>query len=296
MRTLITRLIIALAIIIPYKAHATPTAQDISNSCGLSTQCGYLIANLNFTLQNNTYITSVDAAGTGTLNLIKGNGSDDTVINSSASDDLILQLEDDANRLITFDAGSDTALSMRFGDGGTATQVYVQSASTSDADDDSTQRICGGGGYASDGSRGACISLPGEEVVGGGDIAYVAGASDTHVFSAGSTQTMSIGATGVVTAAGGLVATTGGVTATAGNITATAGDVILTLGDLTITSGTLNIPAAANLGLVAENGANTACDTTCTVGCVAGYDAGTSAFVACDSALADSCLCAGSAS
>lgn len=112
----------------------------------------------------------------------------------------ILRVRQDANRLFTWDGSSDTALTFTFGDGGTtATQIFTASASTADADDDSTYRICGGGAYAADGSRGACIVLPGEEVVGGGDISYVAGGSDTHVFYTGSTQTASISAAGLLT-------------------------------------------------------------------------------------------------
>ncbi len=131
----------------------------------------------------------------------------------------ILRVEQDANRLFTWDASSDTAFTATFGDAGTtAVQKLTLSASTPDADDDSTVQLCGGGAYAADGSRGACILLPGEEVSGGGDISYVAGASDTHVFSAGSTQTMSIGATGLVTAAAGFTATTGDVTMTTGGL------------------------------------------------------------------------------
>lgn len=90
--------------------------------------------------------------------------------------------------------------------------------------------------------------------------------------------------------------TDAGVATVRAGLVVTSGNAVLTSGDLTVTSGTLNVPAAANLGLVAENGANTACDTTCTQGCIIGYDAGTSAFVACNSALADSCACAGAGS
>ncbi len=120
----------------------------------------------------------------------------------------ILRVEQDANRLFTWDASSDTAFTATFGDAGTtAVQKLTLSASTPDADDDSTVQLCGGGAYAADGSRGACILLPGEEVSGGGDISYVAGAGDTHVFSAGSTTTMTIGATGDVAAVGQLTST-----------------------------------------------------------------------------------------
>jgi len=173
----------------------------------------------------------------------------------------ILRVRQDANRLFTWDGSSDAALTATFGDGGTtATQILVSSASTADADDDSTWRLCGGGAYASDGSRGACISLPGEEVAGGGDIAYVAGASDTHVFSAGSTQTMSISATGLVTTAAGLTNTTGATTnsAAADFVVSTSG------GTLSLQEATAG---AACSGTLTANGAtpvvvSTTCATT----------------------------------
>lgn len=160
----------------------------------------------------------------------------------------ILRVRQDAQRLFTWDASSDTAFTFKFGDAGTtAVQGLVSSASTADADDDSSYTLCGGGGYAADGSRGACIVLPGEEVAGGGDISYVAGASDTHVFSAGSTQTMSIGATGLVTAAAGVTATTGDITATTGSFIASASGQTLQLQEATAGSkcmGSLTLNAA----------------------------------------------------
>ncbi len=160
----------------------------------------------------------------------------------------VLKVEQDANRLFTWDASSDSAFTATFGDAGvTATQKLTLSASTPDADDDSTVQLCGGGAYAADGSRGACILLPGEEVSGGGDISYVAGASDTHVFSAGSTQTMSIGATGLVTAAAGFTATTGDITATTGGFIASTSGQTLQLQEATA--------GAKCMGTLTANGA-----------------------------------------
>jgi hypothetical protein len=56
--------------------------------------------------------------------------------------------------------------------------------------------------------------------------------------------------------------------------------------------------SGATIGWTIANAANTACTTTCagTGSCVVGFDAGTTAFVACASALADTCTCAGPAS
>lgn len=156
-------------------------------------------------------------------------GGDARVASGSASGSVVeIVSADDAQRPIIFTSSADTAMEIEWGDAGTtAVQDLAIAASTADADDDSTLYACGGGAYASDGSRGACIILPGEEVSGGSDISYVAGGSDTHIFKTGSTTTASIGATGLITAAA-------GVTATTGAITATAGDVVITAGDLSI--------------------------------------------------------------
>jgi len=149
----------------------------------------------------------------------------------------------------------------------------------------------------------------GTSVIGESDLTLTAAVDDVIITATDDVTIQGQGSGDVITLAGGgtavdvtvaddLVTLASGtaLTLTSGTLTVTAGDLVMTSGDITMTSGALNIAAAANLGLIAENGANTACDTTCTAGCVAGYDAGTSAFVACNSALADSCLCAGAAS
>lgn len=63
-------------------------------------------------------------------------------------------------------------------------------------------------------------------------------------------------------------------------------------------NGTLEVLATNDIGWKAASSGNQACNTTCagTGGCVIGYDVGTTAFVDCDSALADTCICAGPAS
>lgn len=105
----------------------------------------------------------------------------------------ILRVQQDANRLFTWDASSDTAFTMTFGDGGTtALQVLTISPSTADADDDATLQL----GFAS-GTRGAGITLPGEEVSGGADIVYNAGTSDVHSFQVAGTQSALIDSGGL---------------------------------------------------------------------------------------------------
>lgn len=101
----------------------------------------------------------------------------------------ILRVRQDANRLFTWDGGSDTALTMTWGDSTTAVQKFTISASTADAADDGTLRLAGGGAAATDGTRGGEIDIAGEEVSGGGDITYNAAAGDTHIFQiAGTTE------------------------------------------------------------------------------------------------------------
>lgn len=59
-------------------------------------------------------------------------------------------------------------------------------------------------------------------------------------------------------------------------------------------TGAITSSITTSIGWSVVAGANTACNTTCTSGCVVGQDTGTAnVFVACDSATADVCLCAG---
>lgn len=90
----------------------------------------------------------------------------------------ILRVRQDAQRLFTWDAASDTVFSQTFGDGGvTAAQTYYLGASTSDADDDSVTFITGGGGQTADGTRGATLALHGNEATGTGRADLVLGAT-----------------------------------------------------------------------------------------------------------------------
>lgn len=149
--------------------------------------CGSFSAGDIGTLANDTFAVGRNAADDANINVWKIDTSDNTVLNSSASDDLILQLEDDANRLIGFDAASDTAIRMYFGDGGTtSSQSLVIGASTADADDDSVLSLNGGGGAAADSTRGAYIQVSGLDVGGasaGGNADIVLGgtAANFHV-------------------------------------------------------------------------------------------------------------------
>lgn len=76
-----------------------------------------------------------------------------------------IKVDGDAQRLFTFDASSDTALTTTFGDGGTtALQTLFVGAATADADDDSTVTV--GGGGAGSAGRGAFAKFQGAEATG----------------------------------------------------------------------------------------------------------------------------------
>lgn len=131
---------------------------------------------------NNTYIKGRNAANSADINMLKIDASDNTVLNSSASDVLILQLEDDANRLINFSAASDTAFTQTFGDAGTtAAQILTFSASTTDADDDGGIIIAGGG--ATGQTRGAFVEAYGNENAANGNLNLSAGSDANAVLN-----------------------------------------------------------------------------------------------------------------
>lgn len=184
---------VLLALFITIDAHAQTVSDDL-RGYGMSAELSDYIAGIlpaGSVLGNNTYLKGRNAANSADINVLKIDASDNTVLNSSASDVLILQLEDDASRLINFSAASDAALIETWGDGGTtATQVFTIQASTADADDDSTLILAGGGGTA--GTRGATITIRGEEVTNGGDITYNAGTGDTHSFAVAGTAEVTL--------------------------------------------------------------------------------------------------------
>lgn len=134
----------------------------------------------------------------------------------------IIKPDADANRLFTFDASSDTAHTLTYGDAGvTALQTLVIASSTADTDDDGLTVVCGGGAESS--ARGGCIRLRGEEFTGGGDIFITAGDSDAVNVLSGSTTAGSFDTTGLVMATTGLtLAVDSGTAASACKGTATA--------------------------------------------------------------------------
>lgn len=193
-----------LAILCLVMVHSVAYAQTIMNDLiGLGMKpelADYIASNVvagGAVLGNNTYFTGRNQANSANIDILKLTTGDDLLFNADSGDFIRFQIDSDANRIpLTLDASSDTALTAQFGDGGTtAVQQLLISASTSDADDDSTLILAGGG--ADGGTRGASITLPGEEVSGGGDITYNAGTADNHIFNVAGVNVLQIDATGV---------------------------------------------------------------------------------------------------
>lgn len=184
-------------------------------------------------------------------------------------------ISEDANRKIAFAASSDTALTMKFGDGSTAAQTFAISSADADASDDSEAHFTAGGAVASDGSRGAGIYAYGNEhatnfgkleliagnAAGDGRIQVITKAASAINFLTANTQRLGISGTGVATFTGTVLSTN-----------------------------------ATDIGWTAATGlTNATCNTQCTNACVIGMDTdgAKTTFVACNAATAENCLCAG---
>lgn len=265
-------LAVVASLLISAPVFAQTVSQDLTGLGMPAEQADYLAGILpaGSVLGNNTYLKGRNQANSADIDILKIDSSDNTVINSDASDDIILQSGSDANRLLTYTASADASMTLKFGDGGTtALQSLLISGTTADGDDDSTLQLTPGGS-AGDSTAGF-ISLYGNEVASnGGKVVVQAGNDadadiDFYVENASSNFTFN--------------------DATSGQLLRIEND-----GDLVMT-GDLVLADGQNLGLTAASGANTACDTTCTTGCIAGFDTGGAVFVACSSAVADTCLC-----
>ena len=184
----------------------------------------------------------------------------------SANSSYTIQADNDAQRKLVFDATSDTALTLQYGDGGTtAAQSLTISASTSNADDDGQVSIAGGGGAPT--PRGAYVTASGNESSGNGN------------------------------------ATVGSGDASGADVLLAAKDGVLITSEAGATAWTFDIVAGTMIGagtgsvgwVIVDQADNQACNTGCTAPCVAGQDlAGANKpLVSCTDATADICLCAG---
>lgn len=163
-------LAILLAVLIPLSAFADSKTVMKTKLVGLgmSSELSNYVANLltdgNVSFDNADFIKWRNAAGSADISVLGVDASNDTLLQSySASDVIKLKLENDANRLWTFGAASDTALNLTFGDG-TASQVFSVLGTTADAADTQIIRINPGGAASS--TRGSFINLEGADVGG----------------------------------------------------------------------------------------------------------------------------------
>jgi hypothetical protein len=84
---------------------------------------------------------------------------------------LLMSPVSDANRVFTFAGASDSAISLLGGDGGvTATQTFTVATDTADGDDDGVLCLAGADACTTNGSRGAYITVSGNEASSTGDI------------------------------------------------------------------------------------------------------------------------------
>lgn len=164
-------------LLIPGIVFAETKAQIKSDLVGLgmpselSRYFADLHADGNVIVDNADFLKWRNAANSANINGIGVNASDDLEIRSDSGDTVVVKIDEDANRLTTFDASSDTALSLLLGDGGTtAAQVYSILCANADADDDCTL-VLGHSGP----TRGAGISLYGNETASNGAMALTGG-------------------------------------------------------------------------------------------------------------------------
>lgn len=261
-------------------------------------------------LPNNTYLKARNAADSADLDVLKVDTSNQTTLNTAAGTNFNVMVDGtievqlgndvlnftgttpqmssagyiqlavaaDQNRRFTFDAASDTAMTLQFGDAGTtAAQTFSLTASTADADDDSGLFLNGGGSTSN--ARGAGILLYGNEATGGNagyleiSSGSIAGA-DVIVLSRELFRVSDYLGNPNFT-----VDTTTSVATFAGAIQNTS---------------TIQSTSTTDLGWSAVNAANQACNTTCTSACVFGMNTGALGnFVGCADATADTCICAG---
>lgn len=158
------------------------------------TSTGFVISD--FKLNNDTYLQSKNAAGTGELDLLKADTTDNTVLNAgtgksiklsiagtaevTVSDDLlafsgttatvqsagslVLKASADSQRVLTFSGSSDTALSLTFGDA-TASQVLTLGSLTANGSDNATVHLTAATNSA---ARSPFISIFGNQVTSDG--------------------------------------------------------------------------------------------------------------------------------
>lgn len=149
------------------------TARDLMSLCGFQGPCADTLVSGSAALANDAYLIWNNAAGSATINVLKVDSGDETILNADTGDGVHLQIAGDAQRVLNYTAASDTALVLTFGDG-TASQQLDFRGSSADAAD--SQAICiSGAGSCNDATRGSWVLSKGNEVSGGGDLELSSG-------------------------------------------------------------------------------------------------------------------------
>lgn len=131
------------------------------------------------------YVYGNENGGTGTVEVISGNDSGSVIQ---------LKPKGDTNRRFKFDAASDTAHTLKFGDSGTtASQTLTLSASTADTDDDSYLCMTGGGDCAA--TRGAYVVAYGNEHASAGALTLAPGGTADVKINSGNVAMTASGST-----------------------------------------------------------------------------------------------------
>lgn len=219
-------------------------------------------------------INGNEATGAGDVILLSGDAAGSVMSIGTVAASGTLQMFSGAGvPHLTLASSSTTVLPANFGAAATSTQSFDLKSASADAADNDRLTLSGGGSFTT--SRGAFITLNGNEFTGAGDTEYFAGAA--------SGSDMTIGAA-----------------ASNGTFTLYAGGAIgMTMASTlaTVFSGAVTSTATGSLGWSVVDGADgTACTAQCTGAAVFGFDlaGGATAPVLVDAANtgADICVCA----
>lgn len=162
-------LVIALAVLFAASsAFGQATATDLMHLCGFNGPCAAGVVG-NVAFDNASSLLFDNAAGNDTIPAFGVGSDDETYVRSDSGNGVHIQIDESTAREFLFDASSDTAITLQFGDGSTSAQTLTLSALTSDASDDGILYLSGGGAFSGSGTRGANCQIAGNESSGAGD-------------------------------------------------------------------------------------------------------------------------------
>lgn len=160
----------ALVFLAPLLARAeSPT--DIMTLCKIPGPCADALVGSTQDFENTAWL-KWELANGGQVNVLRVDVNNDTILQSDGGDPIVLKPEGDNNRLFTFSASSDTALTLTFGDG-SALQILSILSGDADASDDNAIRMSSGGVFGV--TRGAGLELLGNEFTSGGGASLIGG-------------------------------------------------------------------------------------------------------------------------